>query len=271
MRRVATAEIVMRAWMSLVFAFLFVPIAVVVGYSFNGGRNLYVWEKFSTVWYSVALENPAVLNALMVSVQSALLNSVVAILFGTMAGLALARRKGPWVRPFTILMFLVLTAPELVVGIGSLIWFEQLGLHWGIGRIGIAHSLFDIAIVALVVRGRAEGLGENLEEAAADLGATPIRAFFQITLMTMLPAILAGGLLAFTFSFDNVIISMFVQRPGATTLPVHILSSFKTGLRGDVAAIVVMALGITLVLVLLAVTLLRLSQRRQGEAVVGNA
>jgi len=254
----------MKAWMCLVFGFLFIPIFVVVAFSFNGGRNLYVWEKFSTVWYTVALENPTVIRALWVSAESALINAVAAVIFGTLAGLALARRKGRWTRPFATLMFFVLTAPELVVGIGSLIWFDQIGFTWGIGRIAVAHSLFDIAIVALVVRGRAEGLGESIEQAAADLGAPPLRAFLGVTLRMMLPAIVAGGLLAFTFSFDNVIISMFVQRPGATTLPVHILSSFKTGLRGDVAAVVVMALGITLAVILSAVWLLQAGSRRTG-------
>ena len=248
---------ILLGWMAVVFLFLFVPILVVVIYSFNGGRNLYIWTEFSSFWYTAALRNPRVLNALSISVQAALINVVIAVMLGTLAGLALARKKGPWTAPFMGLLLLVLVTPELVSAIGQLIWFNQIGLDHGLLRLAIGHSLFNVAIVALVIRGRAEGIGETLEEAAADLGAPPWRAFMQITLPVMLPAVIAGALLAFTFSFDDVIISLFVQRPGSTTLPVHILSSFKPGLRGDVAAIVVMALAISILAIVPAVLILR--------------
>jgi len=244
-------------WLGIVFLFLFLPIAVVVIYSFNGGRNLYVWTEFSTFWYSVVLDGPRVVNALEVSVKAALINVFIAVTLGTLAGLALARRRGAWTKPFLALLFVVLVTPELVSAIGQLIWFNQIGLDYGLLRLAIAHSLFNVALVALIIQARAEGVGEVLEEAAADLGAPPSRAFLQVTLPVMLPAVVAGALLAFTYSFDDVIISLFVQKPGSTTLPVHILSSFKPGLRGDVAAVVVMALCITLAGVILAAFLLR--------------
>jgi ABC-type spermidine/putrescine transport system permease subunit II len=113
-------------------------------------------------------------------------------------------------------------------------------------RLSIGHSLFNVAVVALIVRARAEGVGETLEQAAGDLGAVPWRGFIDITLPLMFPAVLAGLLLSFTFSFDDVIISVFVQRPGTSTLPLYILSSFKAGLKGDVAAIAVMTLAISI-------------------------
>jgi ABC-type spermidine/putrescine transport system permease subunit II len=249
-------------WMALVFAFLFLPILVVVIYSFNGGRNLYVWTEFSTFWYGYALDNPRVLNTLSVSLQAALINSIIAVALGVPAGIALARRKGSWTGPFLVLLFVILGTPELVSAIGQMIWFDRIGLYDGLLRLAIGHSLFNIAVVALIVRARAEGLNELLEEAGADLGAVPLRAFFDITLPLMFPAVLAGTLLAFTFSFDDVIISLFVQRPGTSTLPIHILSSFKPGLKGDVAAIVVVTLVVSLIGIMTAALLLMRGERR---------
>lgn len=254
---------VLMVWVGAIFVFLFLPIFVVIIYSFNGGRNLYIWSHFSTVWYSAAIHEPGVLDALYVSVQAALINVVFAVALGTLAGLALARKKGAWVKPFLGLLFLVLVTPELVSAIGQLIWMNRIGLGNGLLRLAIGHSLFNVALVALIIRGRAEGVGEALEEAAADLGAPPWRAFLQITLPIMLPAVIAGALLSFTYSFDDVIISLFVQVPGSTPLPIRILSSFKTGLRGDVAAVVVMALGVSLVGIVMAALLLREGGKRQ--------
>ena len=256
------ARIVLLAWMALVFVFLFLPIFVVVLYSFNGGRNLYVWTEFSPYWYGEALSNPRVVSALVVSLEAALINAAIAVSLGVPAGIALARRKGKWVGPFLVALFVILGTPELVSAIGQMIWFDRIGLFNGLIRLAIGHSLFNIAVVVLIVRARAEGLSETLEEAAADLGAVPWRSFFQITLPLMFPAVLASVLLSFTFSFDDVIISLFVQRPGTSTLPIRILSSFKPGLKGDVAAIVVLTLLVSLAGVLAAALLLRRGDRR---------
>ena len=255
-------KIVMLAWLVLVFVFLFLPIFVVVLYSFNGGRNLYVWTEFSTRWYVVAVNHPRVLHTLTVSLQAAVINSVIAVALGVPAGIALARRKGLWTAPFLGLLLVVLGTPELVSAIGQMIWMDQIGLYNGLARLSVGHSLFNVAVVILIVRARMEGLDELLEQAAADLGAVPWKAFFQITLPLMIPAIMAGVLLSFVLSFDDVIISLFVQRPGTSTLPIHILSSFKPGLRGDVAAVVVMTLAVSLTGMLAAAFILGRSQRR---------
>jgi putrescine transport system permease protein len=162
----------------------------------------------------------------------------------------------------------VLGTPELVSAIGQMIWFDRIGLYDGLARLSIGHSLFNIAVVVLIVRARAEGLNEALEEAAADLGARPWRSFLDVTLPLMFPAVLASILLSFTFSFDDVIISLFVQRPGTSTLPIHILSSFKPGLKGDVAAVVVITLLVSLVGVFSAALLLMRGDRR-GRALGG--
>ncbi len=256
--------ILLKAWMVLIIVFLFVPIFIVVLYSFNDGRILFIWEGFSTFWYGAVFDNHRILSALDISVRSALINVGISVVLGTIAGVAIARHQGVWNKPFLFLMGLVLVTPELVSAIGQVIWFNRLGLEQGIARLAIGHSLFNIALVTVIVKARAEGINETLEEAAGDLGAPPWRSFLQITLPLMLPAIVAGALLSFTYSFDNVIISLFVQRPGASTLPVYILSSFKAGLRGDVAAVIVMALAITVVLIVFAALLLRRGSRREN-------
>jgi putrescine transport system permease protein len=235
-------KLILVGWMAAVFIFLFLPIAVIIIYSFNSGRTLYVWTEFSARWYSAIFDNPRATGALAVSLQSAFINAFIAVSLGVPAGISLARRRGRWTGPYLALIFVILGIPELVSAIGQMIWFDRIRLFDGLARLSIGHSLFNIAIVALIVRARAEGLGEHLEQAASDLGAPPWKAFRDVTLPLMFPAVLAGLLLSFTFSFDDVIISLFVQRPGTSTFPIYILSSMKAGLKGDVAALAVIML-----------------------------
>jgi putrescine transport system permease protein len=255
---------ILIGWMVAMFVFLFLPIAVIIVYSFNGGRNLYVWAEWSTRWYEAVFDNPRATGALLVSLQAALMNGVIAVVLGVLAGIALARRKGRWTVPYLALIFVILGIPELVSAIGQMIWLDRIGLFDGLLRLSIGHSLFNVAVVALIVRARAEGMGEGLEQAAADLGAPPWRAFKDITLPLMFPAVLAGLLLSFTFSFDDVIISLFVQRPGTSTFPIYILSSMKAGLKGDVAALAVIMLLVSFLGIALAVGLLARGSRNKA-------
>ncbi|MFN2486568.1 MAG: ABC transporter permease [Acidimicrobiia bacterium] len=255
----------LRTYAVLLYIFLFTPILVVVIYSFNKGRFLVNWDGFGTNWYGVAVENEGIQNALATSLRVAAANAVVAVVLGTMAGIALARRSGKWSRPFLILVFLILVAPEIVDAISYLIFFVRINLGWSFARLVIGHSIFNSAVVTLIVLARLQGLDESPEEAAADLGATPWRAFRQITLPLMLPAVLAGALLAFTFSLDDVIISSFVSTSGGTTLPVYVFSALRTGMRGDLAAISTVTLAATLV----ALGVMVFALRRSGESVEG--
>lgn len=257
-------RLILIGWMILVFVFLFLPIAVIIVYSFNGGRNLYVWTEWSTHWYGAALDNSRVLGALAVSLKTALINAVIAAFLGVFAGIALARHKGNWSGPYLALIFVILGIPELVSAIGQMIWFDRLGIFDGLTRLSIGHSLFNAAVVTLIVRARAEGVGEMLEQAAADLGAVPWRTFLDITLPLMFPAVLAGMLLSFTFSLDDVIISLFVQRPGTSTFPIYILSSLRAGLKGDVAALAVVMLCVSILGVGIAAILLSGGSRRKS-------
>jgi ABC-type spermidine/putrescine transport system permease subunit II len=261
-RRIDGASVGLRVWAVLVFVFLYLPILFVVLYSFNKGRFLLNWSGFGTNWYANALENTDIRADLTTSLVVAAFSALVAIVLGSFAGIALARRGGRWSRPFLLLLFLILVTPEIVDGIAYLIWFVRLNLGSGLPRLIIGHSVFSSAVVTLIVQARLQGLDEALEEAAADLGATPARAFRDITLPLMLPAVLAGGLLAFTLSLDDVIISAFVSTAGSTTLPVYIFSALRVGLKGDLAAIST----VMLLLTLFALTMAALVLRRSGES-----
>jgi putrescine transport system permease protein len=235
-----------KAWLVAILLFLFTPILVIVAYSFNGGPSLYVWSEFSPRWYGVAFDNRQMVNALVVSLKVALVTTIVSLGIGVPAGISLARRPGKWQVPFLALLSVVLLTPELVAATGLLVWLDLLRLTDGTLRLVIAHSLFNLTLVVLIVRARLQQSSGALELAAADLGATPWQAFWEVTLPTILPAVLAAALLSFSFSLDNVVLSMFLQRPGSSTLPLQILSSVRIGLTGQVAAIVTLMLIVNL-------------------------
>ena len=188
-------------WTVLVIVFLFIPIGFVVAHSFNSGNALLVWQGFSTEWYSSLFDNDPLVQAIRNSLKVAVGSTLIAVVLGGTAGVALARRGGKWNHPFMAIVFLILVTPEIVDAIAYLIWFVRIGgpfddgflfLSSGEVRLFVGHSLFSSAVVTLIVRARLQGLDESLEEAAADLGATPARAFRQITLPLMFPALLAA-------------------------------------------------------------------------------
>jgi ABC-type spermidine/putrescine transport system permease subunit II len=260
-RRRDIATGLLTGWSVLTFVFLYLPIVFVVLYSFNENRRIVPWKGFSDEWFSTALDNENISAAIGVSVRAAALTALVSVIIGSLAGIALARRGGGWTKPFLVVVFLILVTPEIVDGIAFLIWFVEIGTDDNMVRLVIGHSIFSSAVVTLIVRARLQGLDESLEEAAADLGATPFRAFRQITVPLMMPAVLAGALLSFTFSLDDVIVSSFVTTAGSFTLPVYVFSSLKTGLKTELASISTLMLCLTLAA--LAVTALVL--RRSGD------
>ena len=261
-RRIDGPAVSMRVWAALVIVFLYLPILFVVFYSFNRGRVLLTWRGFGTNWYATAVENTQIQHTALTSLIVGALSALIAIVLGSLAGIALARRGGRWTRPFLLLVFLVLVTPEIVDGISYLIWFVRIDLGSGLLRLVIGHSVFSSAVTTLIVQARLSGLDESLEEAAADLGATPRQAFRDITVPLIMPAVLAGGLLSFTFSLDDVIVSTFVSTAGTSTLPVYIFSALRLGLKGDIAAISTVALVVTLTVLGLTALVLR----RSGES-----
>jgi ABC-type spermidine/putrescine transport system permease subunit I len=250
-------------WSALVIVFLFLPLGFVVAHSFNHNKSMFVWSRFSTKWYGSMWDNSQMTGAVKSSFAAAAIAALVAVVLGTLAGITLARRPGKWTLAFMALVLLVLTTPEIVDATGMQLEFIQLGgpLRSGLIPLWIGQSIFSTAVVTLIVRARLAGMDESLEQAAADLFATPIRAFRQITFPLIAPAILAGGLLAFTFALDNVIISQFVKSPGTNTFPTYVFGLAKTVMKPEVASMATMLIGITLLSLLLAALILR----RSGE------
>jgi spermidine/putrescine transport system permease protein len=260
------------AWALLVYAFLYAPIVIVVIFAFNGGRQVLVWDGLSTKWFGEALADPTITEPFRNSLVIALVNAVIACVIGTALALALPRMRG-WVRaPVDALVYMTLVTPEIVFGISALIFFVQLGNWLGLGSILgfwtilVAHVVFNASVVALVVRARFVGMGQTLEEASYDLGAGPWSTFRQVTLPRLSPAILAGGLLAFTFSFDDFITSFFVAGAGTTTLPLRIFSSLRFGVSPVINAAAAMILALTLTAIVVAYLVLRRTEQGRRAA-----
>ncbi|WP_125611760.1 ABC transporter permease [Specibacter cremeus] len=255
----------------LVFAFLFLPIVVIVIYSFNTGRLLAAWEGFGFTAYTRAAGNAVIRGSVLTSLEAALGAAILSTVLGTLGGLALARakKKAKWALILTAVLATTLVTPEIVDAISILPWFVSLGTDFGFApinngmvRLVVAHTVMSIAVVTFIVRARMSGADMALEEAAADLYATPWNRFRQITLPIAFPGILAGALMSFTLSLDNTIVSSFVQVPGNTPWPVYIFSALKVSLRPEIAAVST----IMLLLTLAALAVVALVLRRFGES-----
>lgn len=232
------------------YALLYVPLAVVVLFSFNDSELNASWVGWTTRWYDTLLHDDAMLQAAANSLFIAMLSSAVATLLGTMAGIAMYRWR------LRLLPFLVLTPvamPEILLGVTLLLFFRQvLDLTLGLFSILVAHITFSIGFVALVMRARLAGMDDSLFEAARDLGATPWRTFTRIMLPLIAPAIVAGYLMAFTLSIDDFVITFFVAGVGMTTLPLQIYSTIKVAVTPEVNAVSTLLMALTLTLILLA-------------------
>ena len=264
-------NLVLLLWGIAVFVFLFLPIVMIVIFSFNDGRALVVWDHFGLGAYSRAVSNPTIRNAIYTSLRAALGAALIATVIGSLAGIALARRPGKWTVGFLALLFLVLVTPEIVDAISLLIWYVRIGgpfgpdntiVNYGLVRLWIGHAIFASAVVTLIVRARLAGLDEALEEASGDLYASPAQTFRQITLPLMMPAVLAGALLSFSLSLDNTIISSFVSTANASPWPVYVFSAVRAVLRPEIAAMSTLVLLLTL----FALGLVALVLRRGGAS-----
>lgn len=233
-----------------VYAFLYVPLAVVVIFSFNDSQLNAAWVGFTTDWYAKLLENEEMLGAAANSLLIALLASTIATVLGAMAGIAMHRWRIRW------LPFLVLTPvamPEILLGVSLLLFFRQvLDLTLGFFSILVAHVTFSIGFVAVIVRARLAGMDESLFEAARDLGATPWTTFRRVTLPLILPALVAGFLMSFTLSIDDFVITFFVAGVGVATLPLQIYSMIKVAVTPEVNAVSTLLMALTLTLIFLA-------------------
>jgi putrescine transport system permease protein len=246
----------LRAALVFGYAFLYLPIALLVLFSFNDSRLMTVWSGFSTRWYVALWQNTALLDAAFLSLRLAAISASFATVLGTLAGFALVRLKRIPARTlFGAMVAAPLVMPEVITGLSLLLLFVAMeqAVGWPAGRgattIAIAHITFATAYVAVVVQSRLAGFDRSLEEAAMDLGARPAKVFLVITLPIIAPALASGWLLAFTLSLDDLVIASFVSGPGATTLPMAIFSSVKLGLTPELNALAtVMVLGVAVVL-----------------------
>lgn len=238
---------------SLVFGitFLYLPIFLVVLYSFNASKLVTVWGGFSTQWYGALLKNGPLLEAAWVSLRVACLSALGATLIGTMAALALRRYRRFLGRGlFTFMVFAPLVLPEIMTGLSLLLLFVALDWDRGIWTVTLAHMVFSMSFVALVVDARLADLDPSYEEAARDLGASPLSAFRRVTLPMIAPAMIAGFLLAFTLSLDDLVIASFTSGPGATTLPMRLYGQMRLGVTPEInAASTVMIVMVTTIVI----------------------
>ncbi|MCG5073649.1 ABC transporter permease subunit [Paraburkholderia tagetis] len=226
------------------FAFLYIPILSLIVYSFNDSQLVTVWTRFSTRWYQALVTDDELIASAWLSLRIALMTAFASVIIGTWAGFVLAR-MGRF-RGFTLYTGMInapLVIPEVIQGISLLLLFVEMGklFGWPSGRgvftIWIGHVMLCISYVAIIVQSRVRELNPSLEEAALDLGATPLKVFFQITLPLISQALAAGWLLSFTLSIDDLVLSAFLSGPGSTTLPLVVFSRVRLGLNPEMNAL----------------------------------
>ena len=260
----------MRIYALLIYFFLYSPIGLIVGYSFNAGRYSMDWQGFSLQWYGKAFSNPLIIQALATSLTIAGTTAFLSAIIGTLTALGLERVTG-WLRHFFDgLLYVAIMVPGIVIGISTLIAFVTLfnivnpfllaawnfKIEMGIWTVVAAHVLFNIAVVCLLVRARLTGMDRSLVEASEDLYATPMGTFRQVVLPLLTPSILAGFLLAFTFSFEDFIITFFVAGPNVT-LPIYVFSSIRRGVTPEINAVGTVVLCTSLILLFSAQIIMR--------------
>ena len=230
---------------TLGLAFLYSPIVLLVIYSFNASKLVTVWGGWSTKWYGELLNDQALLDAAWVTLRVALLSATVATVLGTMAAVALVRFgrfKGRSL--FSGMIYAPLVMPDVITGLSLLLLFVSLNLARGFWTIVLAHITFSMCYVAVVIQSRLVTFDRSLEEAALDLGCPPLKTFFVITLPIILPAVVAGWMLGFTLSLDDLVIASFTTGPGATTLPMKIYSQVRLGVTPEINAVCTILIGI---------------------------
>lgn len=252
-----------RSWFLILtagfgFVFLYIPILTLIIFSFNESKLVTVWGGFSTKWYGELLNDAQIMGAAWISLKVAIISASLGVALGTLAALVLVRFGGFFGKPLLRGMVTApLVMPEVITGLSLLLLFVSMerAIGWPVGRgmatIIIAHTTFCMAYVAVVVQSRLVDMDDSLEEAALDLGASPVRVFFDVTLPVIAPALVSGWLLAFTLSLDDLVVASFTSGPGASTLPMVIFSKVKLGVSPDINAlatliILVVAIGVGL-------------------------
>jgi putrescine transport system permease protein len=249
-------------------AFLYLPILVLVVYSFNASRLVTVWGGWSLRWYQEFFNDRAMIEAAWMSVRVAATSASIATLLGTLAALALSRGERFIGRTlFSGMLYAPLVMPEVITGLSLLLLFVALNAERGFWTVTIAHTTLTMCFVAVVVQSRLSSLDRSLEEAAMDLGCDPPRAFLMVTLPLILPAIAAGWMLAFTLSLDDLVIASFTTGPGSATLPIRIYSEVRLGVKPEINAICALVIGLIAAIIVIASLALKLSgSQRESSA-----
>ncbi|PWE57850.1 putrescine ABC transporter permease PotI [Metarhizobium album] len=254
--------------LTLCFAFLYIPIIILVIYSFNASKLVTVWGGFSTQWYRQMWSNEGLMDAAWVTIRVGILSASIGTVLGTLAALTLVRfTRFPGRMLFSGMIYAPLVMPEVITGLSLLLLFVAVGIDRGFWTVTIAHTTFTMCYVAIVVQSRLITFDRSLEEAALDLGCPPVKTFFKITLPLILPAVIAGWMLAFTLSLDDLVIASFATGPGATTLPIKIYSQVRLGVTPEINAACTILIGIVTIGVIIAsvVTKRQEYQRQRDE------
>lgn len=238
------------------FAFLYLPIVILIIFSFNESKLVTVWGGFSTKWYVEMFSNKGLMDAAWVTLRVGLLSATIATILGTLAALALVRyTKFRGRTLFTGMVYAPLVMPEVITGLSLLLLFVAIGFDRGFWTVTLAHITFSMCFVAVVVQSRLISYDISLEEAAQDLGCTPFEAFYKVTLPVILPAVISGWMLAFTLSLDDLVIASFNSGPAATTLPMKIYSQVRLGVTPEINAVCTVLIGLVATGVIIAALL----------------
>ena len=253
------------ASLAIGLAFLYLPILILVIYSFNDSRLVTVWGGWSLRWYREFFNDSAMIEAAWMSLRVAATAATIATLLGTLAAVALSRGESFGGRTlFSGMLYAPLVMPEVITGLSLLLLFVALNAERGFWTVTIAHTTLTMCFVAVVVQSRLTSLDKSLEEAAMDLGCDPLRAFLAVTLPLILPAVAAGWMLAFTLSLDDLVIASFTTGPGSATLPIRIYSEVRLGVKPEINAICTLVIGFIAVVIIIASLVSKLSSVR-GE------
>ena len=251
--------------LTLGFVFLYLPILLLIIFSFNSSKLVTVWGGFSTQWYVSLFQNESFIDAALVTLRVGLLSATIATVLGTLAALVMTRAgKFRGRTLFSGMIYSPLVMPEVITGLSLLLLFVAIGWDRGFWTITIAHVTFSMCFVAVVVSSRLVTFDRSLEEAAKDLGCTPINAFLQVTLPIILPSVVAAWLLAFTLSIDDLVIASFTSGPGATTLPMKIYSQVRLGLNPEINALSTLMIVTVFVAVIIASILAKRADAARG-------
>ena len=263
MRRVSVFNL---AAILLGFAFLYLPIIILVIFSFNASQLVAVWGGWSTRWYAALVDDAPLLDSAFISIRLALVSASAATVLGTLAAVALVRFgrfRGRGI--FDAMIYASLVIPDVVTGLSMLLLFVALSIDRGFWTVAIAHTTMAMCFVAVIVQARLVDFDTALEEAAMDLGATPLRTFVTVTMPLILPAIAAGWLLAFALSLDDLVIASFTTGPGSATLPIRIYSEVRLGVKPEINAICTLVIGVIAIVIVVASLASKLTSA-QGES-----